>query len=116
MQSSLFDSELRHPGQPRVGHHHKDASKTELAAAKRQVQVGGKKRLEVLRHIVASGDTGLSRHEISEKFGIYLPTVCGRVRELLDGGWVYESGERQNRALLRATDRGRRAVSGEAKA
>lgn len=108
-QASLFDSDLRRVESPAVGKHHRDAKPTELRAAKKQVQLSGKRRLEVLKAIVSAD--GISRHDISDKFGIYLPTVCGRVRELLDGGWVYEKGESQGRSLLFATDRGQRAAA-----
>lgn len=112
MSQGTLDLEPRRVDASTFGKHHRDASPTELRAAAKQVAVSGKKRVEVLRAIVSAGDVGLTRNEIGDRFGIYLPTVCGRVRELLDGGWIVTTKrERQNRAVLIATARGRRAVA-----
>jgi hypothetical protein len=114
-QASLFtepDGAITRLDQSRLGHHHRNASKTEMRAARAQVHVGAGRRRQVLQAIVASGDTGLTRQEVTDFHGILLQSVCGRVKELLDADFVFEtSRERQGRAVLCATERGRRAIT-----
>ena len=52
-------------------------------------------RLRVLRHIRAYPE-GLLRAEVSEELDIPINAVCGRIKELLKLGSVYEEGKRMN--------------------
>lgn len=115
LQDSLFDpaGPIDRVTQPRVGHHHRDATETERRAAQAQVALGGKRRLQVLKVIVDAGVAGVTRQEIADLYGIPIQSVCGRVKELLDGQFVVQSGtrERHGRRVLLASQRGRRAVT-----
>lgn len=113
-QSALFDpaAPIDRVSQPRVGHHHRNASKTERRAAKAQVSVSSGRRKQVLEAIVNAGGTGLTRQEVADFNGLLLQTVCGRAKELLDAGFIFESDrERHGRAVLVATSRGTKAVA-----
>lgn len=52
-------------------------------------------RMIILRHI-RSFQEGLIRAEISEQLSIPINSVCGRVKELLKLGSVFEEGKRTN--------------------
>ena len=52
-------------------------------------------RMHILRHI-RSFPEGLIRAEISEQLNIPINAVCGRVKELLKVGSVYEDEKRMN--------------------
>jgi hypothetical protein len=114
LQDSLFDpaTPIDRVTQPRAGHHHKNASKTEMNAAKAIVSVSGGIRRDVLEAIVNSGWVGITRQEISDFHDVLLQTVCGRVKELLDANYIYETRrERNGRAVLAATERGTKAIA-----
>lgn len=99
---------LRSVRSPSVGMHHRGADKNEMAAAKRQAKKP-EVREAVLQAIVNAGRKGITRHRISEKTGISLQSVCGRVGECLkpENGWVYKSKNSEGgRGLLVATERG----------
>ena len=52
-------------------------------------------RLAIL-HFLKRYPDGLSRQEISALMGISINAVCGRIKELLEFGTVYEDGKRRN--------------------
>ena len=100
---------LRTVDSPAVGFSHRNAGKTERAAAKKQVL--SKTRRIVLSALVEAGSHGLTRHEISDRTGLPLQSVCGRVKECLDEKWAFSTyRSRSGRAVLIATDRGKQAV------
>jgi hypothetical protein len=114
LQDSLFDpvAPIDRVTQPRVGHHHRNASKTETNAAKAIVNVSGGQRRTILESIVKTGWIGHTRQEIADFNGILLQSVCGRVKELLDAGYIYETRrERNGGAVLAATERGTKAIA-----
>lgn len=113
-QDVLFDPQapIDRVTQPRFGHHHRDAGPTEMAAARSQVKKGAPHRVQILRAIVAAGTHGLTRNEIADRELIFLPTVCGRVKELLDARFIEVTTRvREGRGVLVATERGRRRCS-----
>lgn len=93
-----LDLEPRSPAQPRVGKHHRDASPTELAAAKKQVPVIGEKTKTILEELVRAGYHGLIRWEIAAVTGYLLSSVCSCLDALEKGGWV-EKTERTRVAV-----------------
>lgn len=112
-QTGLFDpaDPIARVSQPRVGHHHRNAKPTERAAAQRQVVVGAGRRRQVLEAIVGAGSTGLTRQELADWHGFLIQSVCGRVKELLEGKFVYETTRtRRGRTVLVATERGTKAI------
>lgn len=62
------------------------------------IQGGGtavSQRLEILNFLRRYPD-GLTRQEISSLMCIQINAACGRIKELLDDGLVFESGKRKN--------------------
>ena len=64
-------------------------------------------RLRVVRFIKTYSE-GVTREEIAKKTGLMYSSVCGRVRELIKYGTVYEDGQTINQSgkkarLLKAT-------------
>lgn len=96
----------------RAGFSHGEPCQTEARAAVAIRPVSGKKRRQVMEIIAAAGFTGITRQEIADLHGLPIQSVCGRVKELLDGGFVRVTDrERHGRAVLCATERGFRALA-----
>jgi predicted transcriptional regulator len=47
----------------------------------------------------------LSRQSISERMGLTINSVCGRVKELIDLGLIIEDGQRNGQGLLRIREK-----------
>lgn len=110
---SLFegvDNELRRldalpsPDADREGARHRLAGDTERASARRIVPRSGTWRRRVLDDIGGSGEGGRTDWEIHGALGGLLYTIAPRRNELLNDGWVCDSGRR------RATESGSPAV------
>lgn len=71
------------------------AGDTERAAAEAVFPVSGTQRRSVLDAIAAAGDDGLCDHEVQERLGMNPSSVRPRRGELVDGGWVEDSGVRR---------------------
>jgi DNA-binding NarL/FixJ family response regulator len=84
-------------------------SRTSIAAAEAIADMAPTLRGKVYREIVRRGDQGATRAEIAEQLAIRESTVCGRCRELLDLGLIYDTG------TTRQTTSGRAAVVMRAK-
>lgn len=96
----------------RSGLSHREPCQTEAKAAVAIRPISGAKRRQVMEHIAAAGFTGITRQELADLYGIPIQSVCGRVKELIDGGFVKQlDRERQGRSLLIATERGFRALA-----
>lgn len=109
------DLHPRHVDSPHLGHAHSFASEPENLAAKKQLNRGT--RILVLRAIVDSGSKGLTREETARKTHLPLQSVCGRVRDCVKRGWVYETTRTRKTnsgspaAVLCATDAGIQEVA-----
>jgi hypothetical protein len=88
-------SQIELPNKNTRGQHHTRASSTERAAAMAVMPRSGTQRMTVLQAIADSPD-GLTDPEVSRKTGIYLYSAAPRRCELLDGGWVTDSGKRRS--------------------
>lgn len=117
-QVSLFDTELRHPAQPRVGKFHRNAKPTEIEAAKAQVETIGPKTLRLLKCLEEAGSHGLIRREMCERADMDISSVCSCLDDLVKGHWAYETYRTRvsaktgrKGAVFIVTDRGRRFLS-----
>lgn len=111
---SLFDvpRPITRVDEVRSGFSHREPCQTEARSAVAIRPVSGKKRRQVMEIIAATGFTGITRQEIADLHGLPIQSVCGRVKELIDGGFVRATEhERHGRAVLIATERGFRAVA-----
>jgi hypothetical protein len=110
----LYDppGEVTRLTEPRSGYTHRGASSTEVEAAIRVRGRSGKRRKQVMECIAAAGPKGATRHEVSERTGIPLQSVCSIVFSLLEPEFVetHEGLVRDKRQILCATERGKRAV------
>lgn len=60
---------------------------------------------EVYEEIRKTGEGGLTRHEVAERLGIALSSVCGRVAPMLASGQLCQLGaRREGRAVLVARE------------
>lgn len=118
-QTSLFDpiEPITRVTQPRAGKHHRNASPTELKAALKVAPKSGTSRFRVLLAIVEKGrERGLIDWEVASLARIPLSSVTGRRNELMEGGFVENSGKEDRGpygadcTLWIATERGRRAI------
>lgn len=113
-QLDLF-TELRHPGQPRLGKLHRNAKDTEIASAKAQVNIIGEKTTRLLKALVEAGSHGLIRREMTERADMDISSVCSCLASLVENGWAFETYRKrthwktkaQGRVFI-ATDAGRR--------
>lgn len=123
LQQDLFAAPepVRTPKSPRAGHHHRNASETEIAAALSIVGTSGDKRFEILRVIANAGLEGLTQWQIIDKTDFLRSSVSGRVRDLVLGEWVRNSGRKRIEKTGRpaivwiATERGRRYLRHQAR-
>lgn len=86
---SLFDApieDLPTPTRPRAGHHHRDASATEVAGAIAAVPKSGTHRARILRALVTAGAEGMTRHELCAHLDLPINIVTGRVADLIGKG------------------------------
>lgn len=106
---------LRRASSPAVGKHHRDADATEIKAARKQVRHGDI-RERVLRAFVRAGSHGLTRHECAALTNLKLQTVCARVVELVEEGWLAKTKQTRltesnsSAGVLVATESGARQV------
>jgi hypothetical protein len=91
-QASLLD--LRDPSEQRAGKRHRGASDTERAGAAAVLPRSGTQRAAVLDYIGDSLD-GRTDAEIEVALGMRRASVCGRRHELLEDGWIVDSGRRR---------------------
>lgn len=82
----------------------RDAKPTAVAAASRAAPGSGTQRGRVLRVIVDAGDEGATDEQVTERLGLPLNTVRPRRLELVEGGYVMDSGD------TRATASGASAI------
>lgn len=97
-QPTLFEGQLPDPGQDTVGKFHGPASgapATERASAIAEFPRTGTKRLAVLEALVVAGSHGLTDYEGAKTTGIYLYTYAPRRVELVEYGWIEDSGRRR---------------------
>jgi hypothetical protein len=98
---------LPSPDENRIGKFHGPAAgapSTEREAAIRVYPNSGTARRRVLDHIAAAGDAGATDEEISLALSMRLYTAAPRRNELLNDGWIRDSGR------TRQTTTGTRAV------
>lgn len=88
----IQDSLLDIPRGPWIRH---DAPATSRDAAKRLAPHCADQELDVLKAICES-ENGLTRLEIHIKHGIKLQSVCGRVKELVEKGFIEVTSDRRN--------------------
>ena len=81
------------------------AGATEEAAAEAVFPVSGTQRRAVLDAIAGAGESGLCDHEVQDLLGLNPSSVRPRRGELVDAGWVEDSG------LRRCTPSGVEAVA-----
>lgn len=79
-------------------------SRTSIAAAEAIREMAPTLRGKVYQAIAGRGQLGATREELAADLEMRLATVCGRCRELVEMGLVYDSG------ATRATSSGRAAV------
>ena len=112
-EESLFASPqpITRVDEVRAGLSHREPCQTEARAAVAIRPVSGKRRRQVMEIIAGAGFTGITRQEIADMHCIGIQSVCGRVKELIDGDYVKQlDRERQGRSVLIATERGYRAL------
>jgi hypothetical protein len=80
-----------HPGEATLGRMHIGASGTEVSAAVMAFPRTGTQRLAILRYVHGS-HSGLTDEEIARMPGIADTAHRTRRRELVDGGWIVDSG------------------------
>lgn len=102
-QVDLFDL-LSDPAAP-GGSLHAVPTDTEAHAAALVAPRAGTQRLRVLAAIADAGDSGLTDPELAATTGLYLYSAAPRRNELLNGGWLEDSG------LRRSTGRGGGAIA-----
>lgn len=87
---------LSDPDEQTVGKHHADAGTTERLSAKLQFPKSGIDRRTVLDYVASCGDAGATDDEIASATGLLRYTAAPRRNELLNGGWVMDSGRRRS--------------------
>jgi hypothetical protein len=102
-QQSLWD-DRPDPAANRVGAAHWNASDTEQEAAMQIQPRSGTWRAKVLEEITRAGDDGATDWELHVRTGGLLYTIAPRRNELLNDGWIRDSGRR------RVTPNGTRAI------
>lgn len=95
---------LSDPSTGRVSLHARPRD-TEVAAAALVSPRAGTQRQTVLNAIAAAGETGLTDGEIAAVTDLYLYSAAPRRCELLNGGWLEDSG------IRRGTGRGGTAIA-----
>lgn len=112
-QLSIFDA-LPDPDEDRPGAAHRGAGDTERGSAWAIFPRTGTWRRRVLDAIGRSDDHGRTDWELHQELGGMLYTVAPRRNELLNGGWIMDSGRRRrtnsrNAAIVWVlSERGRR--------
>lgn len=84
-------------------------SRTSIAAAEAIREMAPTIRGKVYEEIARCGQLGATREELAERLDLRVATVCGRCRELVEMGLIYDSG------TTRPTSSGRAAVVMRAK-
>lgn len=81
----------------RIGKHQRpgDAAVTQITAAASVHDITGPARRKVLDHIRSSGERGATDEEMQESLGMNPSTQRPRRVELVEGGWVVDSGRRR---------------------
>ena len=96
--------ELSDAGADAEGASHAHGPETERGAAYRNMPRSGSQRLRVLECLHAAGERGRTDQEMEEILELKRPSPGSRRGELVQGGWVKDSGRR------RSTDLGSSAV------
>ena len=89
-QKSLFDS---HPVTLTKKPHRVADTSVEALKAVRPKNKG--RKLAIENHLLVSGHSGLTRHELAIEMSIPLSSVCGLVRSMLDSKAILEPGARR---------------------
>ena len=103
-QGALFETPLPDPLAGMPAWMHREAGDTERAAAALVQPRTGTWRARVLEAITTAGEHGLTDWELHDALGGNLYTVAPRRKELVELGWVVDSGSR------RPTNNGARAI------
>ena len=116
-QGALFPTDDRKPWQRATpGKLHRHAHDTERAAAERVGPRTGTLRALAFRTIASAGDDGLTHGELAMLAGKRHYSIAPRVTELVEQGYVRDSGKRRptdtgSPAIVWVlTERGRRAT------
>ena len=120
MSQASFDLDqpqgLRTVDSPAVGKHHSKAKPAEKKAALAIVPKSGTQRHTILKCVVDAGQRGRTQWEVIERTNILRSSVCARMNELEEGGWVRHGGTTRragaHESLYFATTRGIRAMNG----
>lgn len=89
--------QLRFPGDPSIGKHQRPgaAAETQQAAALEAYPNTGTWRLRVLQALVDAGARGATDEEIQRALGLNPSTQRPRRVELVELGWIEDSGARR---------------------
>lgn len=87
------------PDENELGRLHRDAHDTERAAARLIEPKTGTLRALALARVFDAGSEGLTHGELAEVTGKNHYSIAPRVTELVDLGWVIDSGQRRKTAL-----------------
>ena len=105
---------LRRVQSPAVGKSHRKAKTAEKEAAKAVVPRSGTQRFTILEEVARVGNFGRTQWELVKATGILRSSVCARVKELEEGGWVRAGRATRRSGRLEtvyfATTRGIKAV------
>lgn len=114
LQASLFDSiPLSIPSDNHVALA-KQAPPTSVEAARRVMPASGTQRWRILWSVVQ--DQAATDAELAERTGIKLQSVCPRRNELVEQGWLEDSGQRRSHGssgpgiVWQVTDEGWKAL------
>lgn len=98
MNNEQLSVPLSDPARNTVGKHHWLPRVTEVRAALSVRPKSGTQRMRVLNAVWTNErgfGGGLTDPEIVEATGLLLQSVCARRNELMQGGWVTDSGRRR---------------------
>ncbi len=101
-QYDLFD-ESGQPTIPTKPEHGAGRRNRKAALAESEPRHCGQKQ-KIVAHLKLMATVGATRDELAKALSMYMPSVCGRIGQLIDEGEVVETDARRN------TDRGRPAV------
>lgn len=110
---------LSDPDRNAKGQHHRKPQDTERKAAYDVLPRSGTQRRLVLAAIAAAGADGLTDGEVADQTGLYLYSAAPRRYELMQGGWVMDTGKRRDSAnggtsiVWALTTRGRNQLDGK---
>lgn len=118
--SVVYNAEgMSEPGAAAEGHAHRDAKKAEQMAARAQFPKSGTDRMKCLLALSMArrnGLVGLTDDELAKVTKLYRYTAAPRRKELVDGGWVEDTGKTlvgdrgRPQTIWRITERGAEEV------